>query len=142
MSKTTDEDELAATWHDVMGLYHRVTCALDRTLVARHGLSVSEFEVLQQLHAAGRTGTKVRLSELEDTVHLSQSALSRLISRLEGTGLVERAMCEEDRRSVHIGITPDGSRRFIEARPTQRSILRDLMAPTTADQDRPAGTPA
>ncbi|MCF3960350.1 MarR family winged helix-turn-helix transcriptional regulator [Streptomyces fuscigenes] len=129
MSKSTHEDELAAQWHDVMGLYHRVTCALDRTLMERHGVSVSDFEVLQQLHAADESGTTVRMSELESAVHLSQSALSRLISRLEGTGLVQRSMCHEDRRSMYIGITPEGSRRFAEARPTQRSTLRDLMTP-------------
>jgi DNA-binding MarR family transcriptional regulator len=125
VSQLTEEDELAAQWHDVMGLYHRVTCALDRTLLNRHGLSVSEFEVLQQLHRAGEA--KVRMSALEDVVHLSQSALSRLIGRLQTAGLVDRSVCEDDRRAVYVSITPEGSRRFIEARPTQRMILREHM---------------
>lgn len=112
-----------------MGLYHRVNTALDRTLMERHSVSVSDFEVLQELYAADRSGTQVRMSELESSVHLSQSALSRLVSRLEAGGLVLRSMCEDDRRSMYVGITPKGSQRFTEARPTQRSTLRDLMTP-------------
>ncbi|MGW0877086.1 MarR family winged helix-turn-helix transcriptional regulator [Streptomyces sp. NPDC002755] len=131
MSKLLHEDELAAQWHDVMGVYHRVTCALDRVLIDQHGVSVSEFEVLQQLHASDQTGVSVRMSELHDAVHLSQSALSRLVSRLEGAGLVQRATCYKDRRSTYVSITSDGARRFTEARPTQRSALQELLTPAS-----------
>jgi DNA-binding MarR family transcriptional regulator len=34
-------------------------------------------------------------------------------------------MCEDDRRSVWVTITPAGAQRYKEAKPTQRSILRD-----------------
>jgi DNA-binding MarR family transcriptional regulator len=39
--------------------------------------------------------------------------------------MVERGMCADDRRSVWTRITPAGTRRFTEARPTQRAILRE-----------------
>jgi DNA-binding MarR family transcriptional regulator len=107
-----------------MGRYHRITCTLDRELLAQHDITVSEFEVLQQLHAATGDGL-VRMHELGDQVHLTQSALSRLISRLERDGLVERGMCLDDRRSVWAKITSAGAERFVAARPTQRAILRD-----------------
>ena len=129
MSHRTEDDELATQWHDLMGRYHRTTCALDRALSTRHGLSVSDFEVLQELYAAGLRSGRIRMSELGDRVHLSQSALSRLISRLENAGLLERNPCKDDRRSVLIRITEAGIRRFAEARPTQRAILRDQQDP-------------
>jgi DNA-binding MarR family transcriptional regulator len=120
------DDDLAVAWHDLMGRYHRITCMLDRELLAQHGIGVSEFEVLQLLHAARRDDEcTVRMNELGDQVHLTQSALSRLISRLERDGLVERGMCSDDRRSVWTKITPAGAKRFLEAKPTQRAILRD-----------------
>jgi DNA-binding MarR family transcriptional regulator len=122
----TDED-LAAAWHDLMGRYHRISCTLDRELAAKHGITVSDFEVLQQLNGAG-TIEGMRMHELGDRVHLTQSALSRLISRLETDGLVERCMCTEDRRSVITRITVAGSERYEAARPTQRAILRDEVA--------------
>jgi DNA-binding MarR family transcriptional regulator len=117
------DEQLAVDWHELMGRYHRITCNLDRELMARHELTVSEFEVLQQLATAGEE--MVRMHELGDHVHLTQSALSRLISRLERDGLVERGMCSDDRRSVWAKLTAAGALRYAEAKPTQRAILRD-----------------
>ncbi|GAB2482369.1 MarR family winged helix-turn-helix transcriptional regulator [Jatrophihabitans fulvus] len=119
------DDELARAWHELMSRYHRTSCRLDRELEAAHGLSGSDFEVLQQLHESGPEGS-LRMSDLAATCHLSQSALSRLVARLEKDGLVARAMCADDRRSVFTEITPAGRERFEAARPTQRRVLREL----------------
>lgn len=119
---TGDEEQLAAEWHELLGRYHKTQCALDRALVTDHGLTVSDFEILQQLYAAG--DQMVRMHELADEVHLTQSALSRLISRLEKSGLVNRGTCEDDRRSVWTRITSAGRDRYLAARPTQRLILK------------------
>jgi DNA-binding MarR family transcriptional regulator len=124
----TEADELAGEWHDLLGRYHRTMCALDRALLADHGLAVSDFEVLQQLHGATEEDGRVRLHDLGERVHLSQSALSRLITRLEKTGLVTRCVCEDDRRSVWTELTPLGAQRYAEARPTHRAILTELAA--------------
>lgn len=123
MAKACDDDELAREWHELMTRYQRITCTLDRELQAQHGLSASDFEVLQQLH--GSDCRSVRMHDLGENVHLTQSALSRLIARLERDGLVERTMCTEDRRSVFATITPAGIERYRQARPTQRAILRE-----------------
>ena len=123
-----DDDALASEWHELMGRYHRITCALDRSLSAQHGLSGSDFEVLQQLYTTSPNCQQVRMSELGERVHLTQSAFSRLISRLEQAGLVERTVCEDDRRSARTRITAAGVQRYLEARPTQRAILRELGA--------------
>ncbi len=130
------DDDLAAEWHDLMGRYHRITCALDRELLAKHGITVSDFEVLQQLYAAESGDGQVRMHDLGDRVHLTQSALSRLVSRLEADGLVERGMCADDRRSVWTKITAAGSARFAAARPTQRAILRDQTSRDQTSRDQ------
>ncbi len=115
-----DGDALAADWHEMLGRFHRTTCALDRALMADHSITVSDFEVLQQLHAADAC---LRMHELAEQVHLTQSALSRLITRLEKAGLVARGICEDDRRSVWTEITDAGDRCYLAARPTHRAIL-------------------
>lgn len=106
-----------------MQRYNRLTCRLDRELGAAHGLSASEFEALQQLAAYEPQG-KMRMADLAASVHLSQSALSRLVGRLEKAGLVTRDACADDRRSVWTAITEAGRERYREARPIQREILR------------------
>jgi DNA-binding MarR family transcriptional regulator len=118
-----DDDTLAAEWHQLMSRYQRLTCALDRELTANHGLSASEFEVLQQLHQA--RPRSLRMGELADGAHLSQSALSRLVTRLVDDGLVQRADCPNDRRSLFVELTDAGEERYAQARPTQRRVLRD-----------------
>jgi DNA-binding MarR family transcriptional regulator len=106
-----------------MSRYHRVSCVLDRALQTEHGVSASEFAVLEQLAEAGPE-CGLRMHELGEHAHVTQSALSRLIARLEADGLVERTMCADDRRSVMTRLTPAGRELYAAARPTQRAVLR------------------
>jgi DNA-binding MarR family transcriptional regulator len=65
------------------------------------------------------------MTVLGESAHLSQSALSRLVSRLERDGLLQRKACEQDRRSLFVALTDAGRERYAQARPTQRRVLRD-----------------
>ncbi|NMO00980.1 MarR family transcriptional regulator [Gordonia sp. TBRC 11910] len=117
------DDELAAAWQDLSVRYHRIQCTLDRELQANHQLTSSEFEVLEFLVRTDEHSA--RMSELADHVHLSQSATSRVVARLEADGLLTRSMCPGDRRSVFAGLSEAGVQRYNEARPTQRRILNE-----------------
>lgn len=119
-------DALAAAWQDLSVRYHKISCALDRELQSRHQLSASEFEILELLWAADKHSQ--RLSDLTPQVHLSQSAMSRAVARLERDGLLERSMCSADRRSVFATLTDAGIQRFEQARPTQRRVLAELSS--------------
>lgn len=119
-------ETLVSEWRELMARHARVTAELERELQRRHGLSVTELEALQRLgedHADG-----CRLQQLVDDVHMSQSALSRLIARLTDEGLVERRACTEDRRGVFASITDAGRARLAEAEPTQRAVLARTLA--------------
>ncbi len=117
------DDALADAWQDLSVRYHRIACTLDRELQANHSLSASEFEVLEFLSRADKT--KARMSDLAEYVHLSQSATSRVVARLEADGLIARTMCSTDRRSVFAALTDAGVKRYRAARPTQRRILKE-----------------
>ena len=105
MAKRGDE-QLAQAWQELMSRYHRVTCVLDSTLEEQHGISASEFAVLERLSEA-KPEHALKMNELGDHAHLSQSALSRLVARLEADGLVERALQPGDSLrltfDVHLG---------------------------------------
>ncbi|MCW2598124.1 MAG: hypothetical protein QOF92_4604 [Pseudonocardiales bacterium] len=122
MSRRSDDD-LARAWHELMSRYHRVSCVLDRALQSTHGISGSEFAVLEQL-AETRPDNTLRMHDLGEHAHVTQSALSRLVARLEADGLVHRQMCVDDRRSVWARLTPAGLDLYRAARPTQREVLR------------------
>ncbi|MFD8565355.1 MarR family winged helix-turn-helix transcriptional regulator [Streptomyces sp. NPDC057694] len=125
---------LVERWRGILSLHARTMCELDREL-HRHGLGASDFEVLDVLAEGapedGESGYRVQ--EIAGQVHLSQSALSRLIGRLEKDGLVARGMCSEDRRGVRVCLTPKGRALHTEVRPLQRAVLSRML-----ESDSPA----
>ncbi|MEU0041330.1 MarR family transcriptional regulator [Streptomyces sp. NPDC006333] len=140
MAAEKAEQVLVDQWRDILAVHARTLCEVDRVL-HRHGLGASDFEVLDVL--AGDTGAdgacSYRVQEISDRVHLSQSALSRLVARLEKDGLVTRGMCQEDRRGVRVSLTPKGLDLHREVLPLQRAVLARMLAgdPTAPDHGAP-----
>jgi DNA-binding MarR family transcriptional regulator len=124
MSPRKNDQALLGAWHELAGRHARVVSALERSLETNHGLGVSEFEVLERL--ASSAG-ECRMQELTEVTHLSQSALSRLVGRLEADGLVTRAICANDRRGIYAHITDAGRARYEAARPTHRAVLAETL---------------
>jgi DNA-binding MarR family transcriptional regulator len=120
-AQSNQHPELLAAWRELSSSHARVTEALEQALQERHGLSVSEYEVLQRL--GENSEHQCRMLELSEDIHLSQSALSRLVGRLEEAGLVERSMCEHDRRGIWACLTDAGRAAQRKAEPTHREIL-------------------
>jgi DNA-binding MarR family transcriptional regulator len=118
-------DTVVSAWRTITASHAAAFAALERELGTRHGLGVSEFEVLERL--AERDDRKFRAQELAEAVHLSQSALSRLIDRLARAELVERCLCDMDRRGIYITITEAGRQRHAEAAPTHREVLAGVL---------------
>jgi DNA-binding MarR family transcriptional regulator len=116
---------LVDTWRDLLDRYARSVGALERRLEEEHGLGVSEYEVLERL-AEGPKSER-RMQELAAAVHLSQSALSRVVGRLEADGLVTRGLCVEDRRGSYACLTGAGRARYAAAKPTHRSVLAETL---------------
>jgi DNA-binding MarR family transcriptional regulator len=125
MSAPARDETLVGNWRELMDRHARVTCALEKVLQEEHGLGVSEFEVLEQL--SGDEKDQHRMQELAEAVFLSQSALSRLIGRLEAEGLVTRSICSEDRRGIYACLTSEGRKRYEAARPAQRQVLAETL---------------
>lgn len=119
------ERVLVQQWHELMARHAEVSTALECALQERHRIGVNEFEALEQL--ATCEASKCRSADLTEAVHLSQSATSRLVGRLEREGLVERAMCEMDRRGIFVTLTDDGLKRYHEAKPTHREVLAKTL---------------
>lgn len=125
------ENELVDAWRGLLQRYHTTWCALDRALRDGHSLGASEFEVLDALADAERDGQcdlqSLRMQELGSSVQLSQSALSRVVGRLENDGLVSREMCKDDRRGIFVALTDVGRERHGEAATTHRAVLAENL---------------
>ncbi|MCK7623348.1 MarR family transcriptional regulator [Streptomyces sp. RS10V-4] len=116
---------LAQGWCALSALHGRIEAHIERALQARHDLSVREFSVLNVLSAQhDGPGGHLRMHQVADAVVLSQSATTRLVTRLEDRGLLSRYLCPDDRRGIYTNVTPDGLRLLEEARPTHDAALR------------------
>ncbi|MET9441858.1 MarR family transcriptional regulator [Streptomyces sp. NPDC006610] len=133
MAAKKAEQALVEQWRGILAVHARTSCELDRAL-HRHGLCASDFEVLDVL----ADGCGFRVQEIAERVHLSQSALSRLIARLEKDGLVVRGMCQEDRRGVRVALTEKGRALHGEVLPVQRSVLTRMLAGPAGDSGEAA----
>jgi DNA-binding MarR family transcriptional regulator len=99
-----------ATWETVWVRLLRVHASLARdlnaSLVARHGITLSDYEALLRLsHAPGR---RLRRVDLAGQVFLSPSGVTRMLDGLERNGLVCRGECPGDRRVVYAQLTDEG----------------------------------
>jgi DNA-binding MarR family transcriptional regulator len=121
------DEAVKAAWRALISAKVASWNALDRELGESHGLGVSDFEVLD--HLASKPGHPYRAQSLADAVHLSQSALSRLIDRLERHGLVERCDCAMDRRGIEIVITAAGLDKHSRAVRTYCEVLARTLPP-------------
>ena len=78
VQKTADP---VAAWRALNAAHATVHAALEYELRREHDLSTIEFEVLERLGECAQG--KVRMSELAEAVHATQSTVSRVVARLE-----------------------------------------------------------
>jgi DNA-binding MarR family transcriptional regulator len=103
-----------------------LTRRCDADLVREHGMSQTEYRVLQVLSEA--EGRRVRMSDLAAACHQSLSAVSRTVGRLEKDALVRREQSASDARSAEAVLTSGGLERLQTAWPTHlRSVRRAFL---------------
>jgi DNA-binding MarR family transcriptional regulator len=116
----------AQGWRTLAALHARIEDRLQRELERDHELSVSEYTVLDVL--ARQDGFHLRMTQLATAVVLSQSATTRLVTRLEERGLLSRYLCATDRRGIYTEVTPAGKQLLAAARPTHDAALAAALA--------------
>jgi DNA-binding MarR family transcriptional regulator len=126
MSLPDAAEARAQGWRTLAALQNRIEVKIEKALQERHGLSVNEFCVLH--HLSSEAGPHTRMQQLADILVLSQSATTRLISRLEKRGLVTRVLSEEDRRGIYAQATEAGRALHDEAAPTHNAALDAALA--------------
>ncbi|NUR30245.1 MAG: MarR family transcriptional regulator [Catenulispora sp.] len=124
----------APGWYALSQLHGRIESHLERALQSRHDLSAREYSLLEVLsHQHDGEGGHLRMNQVADAVVLSQSATTRLVTRLEDRGLLERYLCPTDRRGIYTNVTPAGLVLLAQARPTHDAALRAALDAAAAD---------
>ncbi|WCO68450.1 MarR family transcriptional regulator [Iamia majanohamensis] len=117
------------------------------SVLAEHGLTVADFDVLATLRRAGAPFT-LRTGAITRQLMLSPAGMTGRVDRLEGRGLVARAPDPDDRRGWRVRLTDEG-RAVVDAAvadhvanegrilaglsPAQRRALDGALRTLTAD---------
>jgi DNA-binding MarR family transcriptional regulator len=94
----------------ILGRIARLSRVLEKEqkkFLAEHDLEPFEFDVLTTLRRAGEP-YELTASALLKAALVTSGAITNRIDRMEVKGLVERVRDRDDRRSVHIRLTPHG----------------------------------
>ena len=97
-------------WFDFNRRQVELEAILEQTIAeqSEQSLTLKEFYLLHFLNQAQEKS--LRQIDLPDKLHLSPSAVSRMVARLEekNCGLLSRRCCDQDKRASFISLTSEG----------------------------------
>ncbi len=100
--------------------------------VARHGLTLAEFAVLEALYHKG----PLLLGEVQKKILVSSGGVTYLVDRLEQRGLVRRKLCEQDRRARYAELTDEGTALMNRIFPEHTDMITEAVSGLTCDEQR------
>lgn len=126
-----DEESTAALrlWV-ILSRAHSAIAAHATADVARHGLTLAEFAILEALYHRG----PMLLGEVQRRILVSSGGITFLVDRLTAKGLVERRTCEADRRARYAALTDRGEELVAEIFPTHAAAVTRAMAALAPDE--------
>ncbi|MDX2184512.1 MAG: MarR family transcriptional regulator [Gemmatimonadaceae bacterium] len=92
--------------------------------VARHGLTLAEFGILEALYHKG----PMLLGEVQRRILVSSGGITYLVDRLVQRGLLERRLCAEDRRARYAALTEAGRALVERIFPEHAEMIRQALS--------------
>jgi len=124
------ETQIALKLWVVLSRAHASISAHAVAHAADHGLSLTEFAILEALFHRGR----MVLGEIQRRILVSSGGITFLVDRLAEKGLVVRQECPEDRRAKYVSLTREGTRLIRELFPSHARTLANAMQSLTPDE--------
>ncbi|RCW22663.1 MarR family transcriptional regulator [Ciceribacter lividus] len=109
------------SWLTLIHAVASVEADLEKVLQEHHGLGLSEYRALEILSRS--PGSELRMQVLAAHLRLNQSSVSRMVERLERTGLAIRDLCPDDKRGVYAVLTEKGRACLENAQPDYETAL-------------------
>ena len=110
MSSQVLSSQALSAWVAFLRGHAALTRTLNAQLVADHGLTINDYEVLLRLSRA--PDLRLKRVELAQSVLLTPSGITRLLDGLEAAGWVEKASCASDARVTYAVLTEAGDRKL------------------------------
>lgn len=114
-SQTTSrlDDTALEAWRSYLQSHAGIVRELDAELIAQHGLTVRDYEVL--LYLAQADDRRLPMSALSERTMLTRSGITRLVDGLVSQGLIERVSCKSDARVSYARLTDAGYEKLRQA---------------------------
>jgi DNA-binding MarR family transcriptional regulator len=128
MSITTQERLEGAAldaWRSYLQSHASIVRELDADLVAEHGMTTRDYEVL--LYLAQAPDRKLPMSALAERTMLTRSGITRLIDGLVEAGWIERVACAKDARVSYAALTDAGYEKLRRAGSAHIASVRRLF---------------
>jgi DNA-binding MarR family transcriptional regulator len=109
----------AETLYDTLVKLFLVVNDSDRHVLARHGLTLPRFHVLQHLHRE----PDISFARLSALMLTDRANVSRIVRGMEADGLVSRRVNEKDRRSYLLQLTEKGADLYAQAAAAHREDI-------------------
>jgi DNA-binding MarR family transcriptional regulator len=132
MPTTDGEDRWMPAWLALVRTHTQLWEQVEAQMRRDHGLTMARYDVLAHLDLAGG---RLGLSELAASIMLSPSGLSKLLDRMENSGLVRRDPDPRDARAAFAAITPHGRSLVRKAREGHHEFLRRTFGDALDDRD-------
>jgi MarR family 2-MHQ and catechol resistance regulon transcriptional repressor len=129
----TDREISLKLWV-VLARAFRAMAERARRDVERHGLTGSEFAVLEALYHKG----DLPIGELGDRVLLTSGSMTYVIDKLARRGLLTRRRCAQDLRVRYAAISASGRRLLASIFPDHAEEIRRATAGLSAEEKRTA----
>lgn len=129
---TDDYGRWMPAWLALLRTHARLWDQLEAQVRRDHGLTIARYDVLAHVEMAGG---QLRLSELASSIVLSPSGLSKLLDRMEASGLIRRDPDPHDARSTFATITPQGRSLVKKARRSHHEQLQQTFGNALDDRD-------
>ena len=113
-------------WSRVAAFASAVDASLDRWLTDRCRIGLTEYRALVLL--GGAPDKELRIAVLAQRVGLTSTSTTRLVTRLEAKGLVQRDVCQDDGRGVYAVIDEPGEAMLREVREPFEARVHDVLS--------------
>ncbi|MEM6290525.1 MAG: MarR family transcriptional regulator [Myxococcota bacterium] len=117
---------------------HELAILLDR-LMRRFGAGIHQRARTVDVHGVGPLGgmlltqlaemNPARLSDLVSSMHRDKSQMTRVVRRLEQSGLLMRSQDPDDGRAVVVSLTPAGLEQVRVIREVMSDVVGELFKP-------------
>ena len=118
-----DKDPRFKAWYGNLQATMRSLQRIEREVEEAIGLPMASVEML--INIGFENDGRMRMNELADTLLLSRGGATRLVARLEESGLVERVIPPDDRRATYAVITPKGWQMLERGEPVLKQAVAE-----------------